>query len=123
MDPGNRRLVIAGRLHPLDDLTRQTLMEWLGYRRTRWPNTANPRLIVNQQTAVEAGPVSKAWITSAFRGLNATLERLRTDRQLDEAFTRGPDPLHLAAVFGQPTPIPRKIVGSRADGPGKTTGR
>ena len=30
----------------------------------------------------------------------ATLERLRVDRQLEEALTCGADPLHLAAVFG-----------------------
>ena len=30
----------------------------------------------------------------------ATLERLRVDRQLEEALTHGPDPLHLATVFG-----------------------
>jgi hypothetical protein len=34
------------------------------------------------------------------RGQTATLERLRVDRQLEEALTHGPDPLHLAAVFG-----------------------
>ena len=34
-----------------------------------------------------------------FGGLGSTLEQLRVDRQLDEALTRGPDPLHLAAVF------------------------
>ena len=45
-------------------------------------------------------PVSENWLTTAFRGLDATLERLRVDRQLDEALTCGPDPLHLAAVFG-----------------------
>ena len=28
------------------------------------------------------------------------LEALRVDRQLDEALTHGPDPLHLAVVFG-----------------------
>jgi hypothetical protein len=33
-------------------------------------------------------------------GQAATLERLRVDRQLEEALTHGPDPLHLAAVFG-----------------------
>ena len=31
---------------------------------------------------------------------HATLERLRVDRQLEEALTHGPDPLHLAVVFG-----------------------
>ncbi|MFC4853965.1 hypothetical protein [Actinophytocola glycyrrhizae] len=34
------------------------------------------------------------------RGLPATVERLRIDRQLEEALTVGFDPLHLAAVFG-----------------------
>ena len=32
--------------------------------------------------------------------LDATLERLRVDRQLEEALTHGPDPLHLAEVSG-----------------------
>lgn len=49
---------------------------------------------------METGPVGKVWMTRAFRGLTATLERLRMDRQLDEALARGPDPLHLATVFG-----------------------
>ncbi|MGH3809250.1 MAG: hypothetical protein ACRDRU_22045, partial [Pseudonocardiaceae bacterium] len=53
-----------------------------------------------QQSALETGPVSKVWITNALRGLTATLERLRVDRQLEEALTHGPDPLHLATVFG-----------------------
>jgi hypothetical protein len=44
--------------------------------------------------------VSENWMTSTFRGLTATLERLRADRQLEEALTCGPDPLHLAVVFG-----------------------
>ncbi|MFI0960615.1 hypothetical protein ACH4S8_04205 [Streptomyces sp. NPDC021080] len=34
------------------------------------------------------------------RGQDATLERLRVDRQLEEALTRGPDPLHLAEALG-----------------------
>lgn len=34
------------------------------------------------------------------RGLRATVERLRIDRQLEEALTIGFDPLHLATVFG-----------------------
>ena len=100
VDLGNRRLTIAGRTDPLDDLTHRALLEWLDYRRTRWPHTINPHLIISQQTAVETGPVGKVWMTRAFRGLTATLERLRMDRQLDEALARGPDPLHLATVFG-----------------------
>jgi hypothetical protein len=51
-------------------------------------------------TALELGPVSAHWIDAGFRGQQATLERLRIDRQLEEALTHGPDPLHLAVVFG-----------------------
>jgi hypothetical protein len=39
-------------------------------------------------------------VNRALRGQTATLERLRVDRQLEDALTHGPDPLHLAAVFG-----------------------
>jgi hypothetical protein len=55
---------------------------------------------VTQQTALGTGPVGRIWVTDPVRGLAATLERLRVDRQIDEALTHGPDPLHLAAVFG-----------------------
>ncbi|MCT9010580.1 hypothetical protein [Streptomyces rhizosphaerihabitans] len=33
-------------------------------------------------------------------GQGAALERLRVEQQLAEALTHGPDPLHLAEVFG-----------------------
>ena len=100
IDLGNRRLVIAGRARPLDDLTRSLLLAWLQHRGRRWPGTANPHLIVNQQTAMTTRAVSENWLTVTCRGLTATLERLRVDRQLEEALTHGADPLHLAAMFG-----------------------
>ena len=100
IDIGNRRLVITGQARPLDDLTRHLLLAWLGHRRDRWPGTANPHLIINQQTAMTTRAVSENWLTQACRGLTATLERLRADRQLEEALTHRADPLHLAAVFG-----------------------
>jgi site-specific recombinase XerD len=100
VDLGGRRLTIAGRVRPLDDPTRRAILDWLAYRRQRWPNTANPHLLINQQTAMETGTVSTVWTNQTVRGLTATLERLRVDRQLDEALTHGPDPLHLAVVFG-----------------------
>ncbi|MFD9321274.1 hypothetical protein ACFWDQ_27025 [Streptomyces sp. NPDC060053] len=106
VDLGSRRLVLAGRARPLDDLTRQAILTCqailarLDYRRQRWPNTANPHLIVSRHTAMDTRPVSGVWITEALRGRTATLERLRMDRQLEEALTHGPDPLHLAEVFG-----------------------
>jgi len=100
IDLGNRRLTIAGRSRPLDDLTRQLLLTWLAERRRRWPATANPHLIINTQTAMETSPVSGVWINRELRGQAATLERLRADRQLCEARATGADPLHLVAVFG-----------------------
>jgi hypothetical protein len=100
LDLGNRQITIAGRTRPLDDLTRHLLHDWLGQRQARWPNTANPHLLINQQTAMQTKPVSPGWISEALTGTPITLEQLRIDRHLDEALTRGPDPLHLAAVFG-----------------------
>lgn len=35
VDIGNRRLTIAGRVRPLDDLTLKLLLDWLEHRRTR----------------------------------------------------------------------------------------
>ncbi|WP_405702807.1 hypothetical protein OG209_39000 [Streptomyces sp. NBC_01383] len=100
VDIGNRRLTIAGRVRPLDDLTLKLLLDWLEHRRTRWPNTANLHLLINNQTANRTTRASNHWISAAMRGQAATLERLRVDRQLEEAMTQGPDPLHLAEVFG-----------------------
>ncbi|MGV4988643.1 hypothetical protein ACVB8X_43265 [Streptomyces sp. NRAIS4] len=99
-DIGNRRLTNAGRVRPLDDLTRKLLLDWLEHRRTRWPNTANRHLLINNQTANTTGQASNHWISAPMRGQDATLERLRVDRQLEEAMVKGPDPLHLAEVFG-----------------------
>jgi hypothetical protein len=100
IDLGNRRLVIAGSARPLDDLTASLLLAWLAHRGRRWPGTANPHLIINQQAAMTTRAVSENWLTESCRGLTATLDRLRVDRQLEEALTCGADPLHLAAVFG-----------------------
>jgi hypothetical protein len=98
---GNRRIVIGGRARPLGDLTRQVLLEWLAHRGARWPSTANPHLLASQQSANGTGPVSRSYFaTTALRGKAATLERLRVDRQLQEALACGPDPLHLASMFG-----------------------
>jgi hypothetical protein len=100
VDLGNRRLVIDGHARPLDELTRRIIIDWLHSRRDRWPNTTNPHLLITQQTALETGPVGRHWVTEAVRRQAATLERLHVDRQLEEALTHGPDPLHLSVVFG-----------------------
>ncbi|WP_159030573.1 integrase [Streptomyces sp. CB01201] len=100
IDLGNRRITVGGHVRPLDDLTHRAVLDWLDHRRNRWPNTANPHLLITQKPAVELGPAGKLWTTQATRNLTATLERLRVDRQLEEVLIHGADPLHLALVFG-----------------------
>ena len=36
----------------MDEFTHQILLDWLGYRRTRWPDTANPHRLINQHSAM-----------------------------------------------------------------------
>ncbi|MFJ1845991.1 hypothetical protein [Streptomyces sp. NPDC088146] len=100
LDIGNRKLVIDGRVRPMDELTLHVAREWLDHRRRRWPDTANPHLLINKFTALGTGPVSAVSMTAPLRGQAATLEQLRVDRQLEEALSHGPDALHLAEVFG-----------------------
>ncbi|MFF2861454.1 hypothetical protein ACFVSX_16340 [Streptomyces rubiginosohelvolus] len=100
VDLGNLRITVGGHVRPLDDLTSRAVLDWLDHRRSRWPNTANPHLLITQKTAVDLGPAGKPWTTRATRNLTAALERLRVDRQLEEALTHSADPLHLALVFG-----------------------
>ncbi|MEV6350506.1 integrase [Actinoplanes sp. NPDC051851] len=99
VDLAKRRITIAGNSRPLDELTTHALLDWLTHRRERWPGTANPHLLVSAASALGHAPVSATWILN-LRGLPGTLERLRIDRQLEEAITADADPLHLAAVFG-----------------------
>jgi hypothetical protein len=99
-DPRSSRLLLPGRPRPLDDLTARLLRAWLQDRRARWPGTANPHLLINTQTALGTGPVSRTWVNTALRGHAATIEALRVDRQLEEALASGADPLHLASTFG-----------------------
>jgi hypothetical protein len=99
VDLANRRLTIAGRVRPLDDLTARLLIEWLDYRRGHWPNTANPHLLLTRVSAVNFGSICYSHIAKILHGLPGTIERLRIDRQLEEALVHGADPLHLASVF------------------------
>jgi hypothetical protein len=100
VDLGQRRLRIRGHERPLDDFTRLAVADYLAYRQRRWPNTANPHLLITQQTAHETGPASPWWFKLVFRGQAATISRLRQDRILEELQAAGPDPLHVAAIFG-----------------------
>ncbi|MFG2843954.1 hypothetical protein ACGF12_12380 [Kitasatospora sp. NPDC048296] len=101
VDLPNRRFTVQGQLRPLDDLTHQAVQGYLDYRNRRWPNSTNPHLLITQQTAHHEGPVSRWWLRTALRGQEASLDRLRQDRILDEVEATGVrDPLHIAAIFG-----------------------
>ena len=73
----------------------KTLSRTVAPRQVEPGATADPNVLINRATAVRDIPVGRVWITKAFWGLTTTL-----DRQLEESLTHGPDPLHLAAVFG-----------------------
>lgn len=95
-----RRLTVAGVTRELDDLSLRVLSDWLRHRRTRWPLSANPHLLVSRLSAHGTQPISDTFLKDLFRGSGITLDRLRMDRNLEEALAYGPDPLHLAALFG-----------------------
>ena len=102
--PGGRLLVrrpLALHTVYLDDLTRALAIDWLRERHRRWPVTANPHLLVSQQTAAmdTLPPVSKMVMNEIFGPLGLTPSGLRQDRILDEA-RHTADPVHLMRVFG-----------------------
>lgn len=103
VDLGNRRISIAGRTQSLSELSHRTVLSWLEHRQHNWPDTINPHLMINAMTAIGTNPVSHVWANRTLQGLPATIERLRIDRQLEEALTHGADPLHLAEVFNLDT--------------------
>ncbi|TWP32076.1 site-specific integrase [Leekyejoonella antrihumi] len=95
LDPARRRLHAHGRTIHLDALTRHHLDAWLAERRTRWPATANPHLILTGRSAYGTRPVS----TCYFRGLPVPTSRLRADRILGAAQDSDGDPIALSRMF------------------------
>lgn len=100
IDLGDRKITLGGQVRHLDEFAYRVISDYLDYRRSRWPGTANPHVLLSQQTASDIRPVTSYFLSHLFRGHGISLDRMRTDRWLEEALSRGPDPLHLAAVFG-----------------------
>ena len=73
VDLAARCLRTRGRRVDLDELTYRQLRGWLEERRTRWPHTANPHLLVTAKSAYGVAPVS----TRYFRSLPAALPAAR----------------------------------------------
>lgn len=96
----------------LEELTHQLAADWLTYRHQRWPASVNPHLLVSQKTALDPEHPAVHRITMQLvlpKGL--TLDRLRQDRILDEAFTTG-DPLKLMRLFGITERTAMRYVGT-----------
>lgn len=83
-----------------------TLIRLVGLRNQPGGPRSLPRregtvwLFLNQVRPALSGRASNHRTGAPLRGQDTTLERLRADRQLEEALTHVPDPLHLAEVFG-----------------------
>lgn len=92
-------LVNRRRCH-LDTITKEQLVTWLMLRRQRWPNTANPHVLVNAKSALGLGAVSEGYFRCAFADQPTTAGALRADRLLAEATDTGGDPMRLAGLFG-----------------------
>jgi integrase len=90
----------GGRFRRLDTLTLAELHAWLVLRRSRWPASANPYLLVNQSTAGGLTPVTRSYVQEVFQRLGLTAEDLRIDRLLAEVQATGGDPLTLTRLFG-----------------------
>lgn len=84
---------------PLDEYTAEAINNYLDYRRSRWPNSTNPHLLISRNTATITTAVGTFWLDKLVRPLPVGLDRLRQDRILEEALASGADPLHLAHVF------------------------
>ncbi|MGW1803041.1 hypothetical protein ACWCQN_46310 [Streptomyces sp. NPDC001984] len=104
LDVARGRLTVRRELRHtvyLDELTHALASNWLRDRHRRWPLTANPYLLVSQQTAADdrLPPVSSMVMNDIFRPLGLSPSKLRQDRILDEA-RHTADPVLLMRVFG-----------------------
>jgi integrase len=102
VDLANHRITLAGRRQRCGELGHRALRCWLDHRRATWPHTNNPHVLVNPKTVHGTTPISEVFGNRRIQRAGCTVGRIRADRILHEALTApaGPDPLHLALVFG-----------------------
>jgi integrase len=102
VDLANHRITLAGRRQRCGELGHRALRCWLDHRRATWPHTNNPHVLVNPETVHGTAPIGQVFVNRRIQRAGCTVGRIRADRILHEALTAptGPDPLHLALVFG-----------------------
>lgn len=91
------RLAVAGRQIPLAGPVRVRLSSYLDHRAQRYPQTANPYLLVNRRSAPRTTPVARTypWHKHAVQA-----RMLREDRILHEIFATGGDVRRVCDLFG-----------------------
>lgn len=100
VDLVGHRIRIVDTFRPLDELTWRHLVEWLGFRRSRWPRTANPYVLVTTRSANRLAPAGKTYLKGAFASLPVSMSALRIDRLVSEALDSEGDGLRIALLFG-----------------------
>ncbi|MFH9043559.1 hypothetical protein ACH4FA_30030 [Streptomyces sp. NPDC017966] len=99
VDLAGCRLELESLNRPLDEYTAEAITNYLDYRRSRWPSSTNPHLLISRNTATTTTAVGTFRQDKLVKPLPVGLDRLRQDRILEEAPASGADPLHLAHVF------------------------
>jgi integrase len=105
LDLATGTLRINDHVRRLDTLTRQQLHATLELRRTRWPATANPHLLINRSTSGGLTAVKRSYVQAVCQRLGTTAQDLRVDRLLAEVHATGGDPFKLTQLFGLSDPI------------------
>jgi hypothetical protein len=91
------RLRIGDRDIPLAAPVRTRLAAWLDHRQRRWPNSANPHLLVSRRTAPRLVPVGHNF---PWKGITLPPQALREDRILHEIHSTGGDVRRICDLFG-----------------------
>ncbi len=96
-DVRDSRLTLDGRTIPLAGPVRTRLRAYLDYRNQRWPNTANPHLLVNRKSAPHVTPVAARY---PWHRYPLAPRPLREDRILHEVHATGGDVRRICDLFG-----------------------
>lgn len=91
------RLTLGDRDIPLAAPVRTRLAAWLDHRQRRWPNCANPHLLVSRRTAPRLVPVGHNF---PWKGITLRPQALREDRILHEIHATGGDVRRICDLFG-----------------------
>lgn len=96
-DLRDRRLYVLGRSIPMAEPVRVRVAAWLHYRNTRWPNSANPHLFLNDRNAIRANAPGTQWL---YLTLGISSQEIREDRILNEIHATGGDVRRVCDLFG-----------------------